>query len=109
MKSPRMSPRKLNPAIILLLALSLSFSAPAHAQGERCGVAKDLMVQALERIKTGTAAEVADGLELLKHANQVCISLGDAWYYRSLFEQKLGQGAKANYSLSKAKTFGSEA
>jgi len=108
MKSLRLSSRKLNRAI-LLFALPLSFSAPARAQGERCGVAKDLMVQALERIKTGAATEAADGLELLKHANQVCISLGDAWYYRSLFEHKLGQDGKANYSLSKARAFGSEA
>ena len=38
-----------------------------------------------------------------------CAGYGDAWYYRSLFEQKLGQTAKANYSLGKAREFGSEA
>ncbi len=92
-----------------LLLLSLSLATPTRAQGERCGVAKDFMVQALERIKTGAPGEVEDGLQLLKHANGVCASFGDAWYYRSLFEQRLGQTAKANYSLSKAKLFGSEA
>jgi uncharacterized caspase-like protein len=40
---------------------------------------------------------------------EVCASYGDSWYYRSLFEQRLGQTAKANYSLGKAKEFGSEA
>jgi hypothetical protein len=39
----------------------------------------------------------------------VCASFGDAWYYRSLFERKLGQVPKANYSLDKAKLFGSQA
>jgi len=67
------------------------------------------MVQALEQIRTGAANEAEDGLQLLKHANEQCASLGDAWYYRSLFERKLNQAAKANYSLSKAKMFGSEA
>jgi len=48
-------------------------------------------------------------LQLLKHATEVCASFGDAWYYRSLFERKLGQAGKANYSLDKAKLFGSQA
>jgi uncharacterized caspase-like protein len=76
---------------------------------ERCGLAKDFMVQALEHIKTGATNEAEDGLQLLKHANEQCLNLGDAWYYRSLFERKLNQTAKANYSLGKAKMFGSEA
>jgi hypothetical protein len=66
-------------------------------------------VQALEQIKTGATPEVEDGLQLLKHATEVCASFGDAWYYRSLFERKLGQVPKANYSLEKAKLFGSQA
>jgi hypothetical protein len=81
---------------------------PCLAQ-ERCSLAKDFMVQALEHIKTGATNEAEDGLQLLKHANEQCQSLGDAWYYRSLFERKLNQPAKANYSLGKAKMFGSEA
>lgn len=67
------------------------------------------MVQALEQIKTGTTAETEDGLQLLKHANEQCAGLGDAWYYRSLFERRLQQSQKADYSLGKAKMFGSEA
>jgi uncharacterized caspase-like protein len=88
--------------------LSALFVIPAGAEDGRCGVARDFMVQALEQIKTGTTSEIQDGLQLLKHSIEVCASDGDAWYYRSLFEQKLGQAAKANYSLSKAKLFGSE-
>lgn len=72
-------------------------------------MAKDFMVQGLEQIKTGSSDEVEDGLQLLKHGTEQCASLGDAWYYRSLFERRLGQDAKANYSLGKAKLFGSEA
>jgi hypothetical protein len=79
-----------------------------RAQDE-CNLAKDLVVQGLERVRTGTNDEAADGLQLLKHATEVCINLGDAWYYRSVFERKLGQASQADYSLKKAKTFGSEA
>src|ERR1700733_3343527 len=95
-------------AFSLLLVIS-AVAPTAHAQGERCGVSKDFEVQALEQIKTGAASEVEDGLQLLKHATEVCASFGDAWYYRSLFERKLGQAPKANYSLDKAKLFGSQA
>src|SRR5579863_7341592 len=76
----------------LFLLLFVPVAAPAVlAQGLRCGVSKDFEVQALEQIKTGATSEVEDGLQLLKHATEVCASLGDAWYYRSLFERKLGQ------------------
>src|ERR1700686_1986274 len=75
---------------------------------DKCNLAKDLVVQARERIKVGTNDEAADGIQLLKHATEVCISSGDAWYYRSLFERKLGQAANADYALKKAKSFGSE-
>jgi hypothetical protein len=95
--------------VVLLLLLVVAFAPAARAQGERCGVSKDFEMQALEQIKTGASAEVEDGLQLLKHATEVCASFGDAWYYRSLFERKLGQVPKANYSLDKAKLFGSQA
>src|SRR5579862_1697514 len=94
----------------LTLLLSIfTLALAARAQGERCGVSKDYEVQALEQIKTGANSEVEDGLQLLKHATEVCASFGDAWYYRSLFERKLGQAPRANYSLDKAKLFGSQA
>jgi hypothetical protein len=95
-------------AAILFLVFSL-YAVPARAQDERCGVAKDFVVQALEQIKTGTPSEVQNGLQLLKHANEECVSSGDAWYYRSLFEGKLGRAANATYALGKAKLFGSQA
>lgn len=87
---------------------SLPFTCQAQDQ-TRCGVAKDFELQALERIHTGTNQEVGDGLELLKDANEACREMGDAWYYRSLFERKLNQTAKADYSLSNAKKYGSQA
>ncbi len=94
---------------VFSLLLVCGFAPGARAQGEKCGVSKDFEVQALEQIKTGANPEVEDGLQLLKHATEVCASFGDAWYYRSLFERKLGQTPKANYSLDKAKLFGSQA
>ena len=100
--------RRLLLLLVLAGILLPGFTRDAQAQ-ERCALAKDFMVQALEHVKTGATSEIEDGLQLLKHANEQCTSFGDAWYYRSLFEQRLGQNAKANYSLSKAKLFGSEA
>src|SRR5260370_41236673 len=91
-------------SLLLFMSVGWVLPHPCLAQ-ERCGLAKDFMVQALEQIRTGAANEAEDGLQLLKHANEQCASLGDAWYYRSLFERKLNQAAKANYSLSKAKMF----
>lgn len=67
------------------------------------------MVQALERVKTGSPGEVENGLQLLKHAVEVCAGLGDAWYYRSLFERKLNQPAKADYALRNAQKYRSDA
>lgn len=83
---------------------------PAKAQDERCGAGRDLVVQALERI-TPTSGDDAfeDALQLLKHAVSTCSELGDAWYYRSLVEQRLGHASLAQYSLTKAQLFGSEA
>lgn len=97
---------KLFAGVLLLFAL---FPISASAQGEKCGAAKDLVVQGLEHIKTSTESEVADGLQLLKHANEVCPTYGDAWYYRSLFEAKLGRAPNASYAMGKAKLFGSDA
>ena len=76
---------------------------------EQCNLSKDLVVQALERVKAGTKEEAEDGLQLLKHATEVCINNGDAWYYRSVFEKERGQPGNVQYALDKAKKFGSEA
>jgi hypothetical protein len=89
---PRGSFGSLKASFVFTLVCEVLFLGfhPCFAQ-ERCGLAKDFTVQALEQIKTGSTNEVEDGLQLLKHANEQCASLGDAWYYRSLFEHKLNQ------------------
>src|SRR5260370_12575913 len=108
MRSARIRPPHTYLAIASLLLISAGLLRPNPCLGqERCGLAKDFMVQALEHIKTGATNEAEDGLQLLKHANEQCPSLGDAWYYRSLFERKLNQPAKPNYSLATARMSGS--
>jgi uncharacterized caspase-like protein len=82
----------------------------ARAQEERCGAGKDLVVQALERISPQSDNRAfEDALQLLKHAVSVCGELGDAWYYRSLVEQRLGHDSLAKYAMDKALFNGSEA
>jgi uncharacterized caspase-like protein len=95
---------------ILALALLATLPAPsAHAQGE-CGAAQDFVVQAREKITPGAAnADLEDGLQLLKHANELCAESGDAWYYRSLFERKLGHGPQADFAMRQARRLGSDA
>jgi len=95
---------------LAMLAASAGFCIPALGQGQRCGAGKDLVVQALERVtpQSGNGA-FEDALQLLKHAVSECSELGDAWYYRSLVEQRLGHDALAKYSLDKARFNGSEA
>jgi Caspase domain len=85
----------------LWLAVS-ALAAPAYAQ-QACAVSKDLVVRALEMVSATPARDqLADGLLLLKQAEESCDENGDAWYYRSLFERKLGQG-NPQYSLGKAR------
>ena len=98
-------------AVILALLAATLFAHPrAAAQGIRCGAGQDLVVQALERITPQSGNDAfQDALELLKHAVSECPELGDAWYYRSLVEKRLGHEALANYSLDKARFNGSEA
>ncbi len=95
---------------LLLLAAFAFACVSAHAQEERCGAGKDLVVQALERVTPGSSDDAfEDALQLLKHAVSTCSELGDAWYYRSLVEQRLGHASLAQYSLDKAKMFSSDA
>jgi uncharacterized caspase-like protein len=95
---------------LIVLAASTVLCVPASGQDERCGAGKDLVVQALERISpNGHNDAFEDALQLLKHAVQECSELGDAWYYRSLVEQRLGNDALAKYSMDKARFNGSEA
>ena len=96
--------------LVALLALAFGSWPRASAQEVRCGAGQDLIVQALERITPQSGNDAfLDALELLKHAVSVCPELGDAWYYRSLVEKRLGHDALAKYALDKARFNGSEA
>jgi len=95
-------------SFLMLLAPAL-LATPIMPQ-EHCGAAKGFMVRALERVGPGASdAETSDGLQLLKRSTQACASLGDAWYYRALFEQRLGHAPQAGFALRQARLVGSEA
>lgn len=86
-------------ALVGMAALGLT---PLRAQ-QGCAVSKDLVVRALELVSaTPSRDDLANGILLLKQGEEACDENGDAWYYRSLFEQKLGQG-NPQYSLGKAR------
>jgi hypothetical protein len=77
-------------------------ASPLAAQ-EACAVSKDLVVRALELVSASPSRDdLSNGILLLKQAEEACDENGDAWYYRSLFERKLGQG-NPQYSLGKAR------
>ena len=96
--------------VLALCLAGLGSSSRAVGQGIRCGAGQDLVVQALERITPQSPNDAFnDALQLLKHANAECPELGDAWYYRSLVEQHLGQDSPAKYAMDKARFNGSEA
>jgi uncharacterized caspase-like protein len=91
----------------LLVAGILCTQAPAQA---RCGAGKDLVVQALERVQADSGpAQLDDANQLLKRAIELCSDLGEAWYYRSLVESKLGHGPVAAYAMRQAQLFPSDA
>jgi uncharacterized caspase-like protein len=93
---------------LLVVVACSCFSA--SGEDDRCGAGKDLVVQALERITPHSEnSAFEDALQLLKHAVQECSELGDAWYYRSLVEQRLGHDTQAKYAMDKARFNGSEA
>ncbi len=95
---------------LVSLAAALWVGPRAAAQDARCGAGQDLVVQALERITPQSDNEAfEDALQLLKHANSVCAELGDAWYYRSLVEQRLGHAPLARFAMDQARLIGSEA
>src|ERR1039458_10393322 len=97
-------------AVALMVALA-SFPGPesASAQG-RCGAGVDLVVQALEKMRADSSpSELGDANQLLKRAAELCGELGDAWYYRSLVERKLGHAALADFAMRQAQKFPSDA
>jgi hypothetical protein len=101
--------RAIGLALLMVFACTVTCNL-ARAQEERCGAGKDLVVQALERVTPSSSDDAfEDALQLLKHAVSTCSELGDAWYYRSLVEQRLGHASLAQYSMDKARMFGSDA
>lgn len=95
-------------ASVLLLGAGL-FCGVTHAQA-RCGAGKDLVVQALERVQADSGPDqLGDADQLLKRAIELCSDLGEAWYYRSLVEAKLGRTQVAAYAMRQAQLFPSDA
>ena len=96
-------------AIALAFALAWAATGEAHAQG-RCGAGIDLVVQALEKMRADSSgSDLQDADQLLKRAAELCGELGDAWYYRSLVERKLGHAALADFAMRQAQKFPSDA
>jgi uncharacterized caspase-like protein len=93
----------------LLLTILLACVPGAQAQG-RCGAGVDLVVQALEKMRAdSSASDLEDADQLLKRAAELCGELGDAWYYRSLVERKLGHATLADFAMRQAQKFPSDA
>jgi len=96
-------------AMTITMTVALVCVPGARAQG-RCGAGVDLVVQALEKMRAdSSASELGDANQLLKRAAELCSELGDAWYYRSLVERKLGHAALADFAMRQAQRFPSDA
>jgi uncharacterized caspase-like protein len=96
-------------ALALMALVSFACAPVARAQG-RCGAGVDLVVQALEKMRADSNNnELADADQLLKRAAELCGELGDAWYYRSLVERKLGHVPLADFAMRQAQLFPSDA
>ena len=105
------SPANRRLAAIVLTIACACFACPpqASAQG-RCGAGVDLVVQALEKMSANASRdELGDADQLLKRAAELCGELGDAWYYRSLVETKLGNPTQAAFAMRQAQKFPSDA
>lgn len=67
-------------------------------------------MQALERVQADSGPDqLGDADQLLKRAIELCSDLGEAWYYRSLVEAKLGHAQLASYAMRQAQLFPSDA
>jgi uncharacterized caspase-like protein len=98
--------------ILFLAPLAVALLGAPRAFGDevKCGAGQDLVVQALEQVTPQSPnGDFVNALELLKHAISACPELGDAWYYRSLVEQRLGHAPLAKYAMDKAHFYGSDA
>lgn len=90
--------------IVLLVVAPLAFGQ------EKCGAAKDYVVQAREKARPGMDhSQLQEQYQQLRRAIEFCPSMGDAYYYRSLFARQLGNLKDANYMLGKARENDSEA
>jgi Caspase domain len=99
----------MNQRIICSIILLLNLAVAADGQ-QRCGIAKDLVVQAREAARPGLSVEtLRHHYYQLERATSLCYGLGDAFYYRHLFAKQIGEQQKAAYFLSKARESGSEA
>jgi Caspase domain len=102
----------LAPKLALGWAVMLFLSGSARSQEAqgRCGAGVDLVVQALEKMRANSStSELENANQLLKRAAELCGELGDAWYYRSLVERKLGHASVADFAMRQAKQFPSDA
>jgi uncharacterized caspase-like protein len=107
----RPSPANWRLAAIAITSIALAcLAAPAAQAQGRCGAGVDLVVQALEKMRADSSSdELLDADQLLKRAAELCGELGDAWYYRSLVERKLGHAALADFAMRQAQKFPSDA
>jgi len=97
-------------SIAITTTIAFFAVAPAARAQGRCGAGVDLVVQALEKMRAdSSASELGDADQLLKRAAELCGELGDAWYYRSLVERKLGHAALADFAMRQAQKFPSDA
>jgi len=112
------------PSLLVLSIFATSVLMPLHpvgstvqssqmrpdGRGNSCGASKDLIVQALEHLRADSPRdELEKANELLKRAADLCVDVGDAWYYRSLVEAKLGNAPRADYAMRQVKMLTSEA
>jgi hypothetical protein len=104
--------------MVTLLALSVVMGSAYGGQrrgggkraGESCYTAKDLVVQALERLRADSGpSDLEDADQLLRRAIDLCAESGDAWYFRALIEAKLNRVPQARYAMEQAQDFDSEA
>jgi len=94
--------------VVLIVAIFKLCTLDARAQ-ERCDSAADMVVQAREQARPDiTREEAARVGAKLKSATSMCSASGDAWYYRYLYSQRLGDQKDADYALTQARMFNAE-
>jgi hypothetical protein len=94
---------------VIIFILLCGMASPLFAQGRR-GIAMDIVAQVRERLKPKMGTDEIKGLlERLKIVTTgIAPTYGDAWYYRYLCEEMLGNREDAAYALRKAWQYESE-